>query len=141
LFLLHAGTYQAAPWRIQRQGAPGRPIIYRGAGDGAAILGGGGGERAISAPGARHVWLEDLTLRGARYLFVGHGGSHLVVRRVRFEMTRVGVEAINGAYAVSQGFFVTDEAAAGPATWPRSRGIEGINAVSVSGAGHVIAWN
>jgi hypothetical protein len=141
LFLLHAGTYQAAPWRIQRQGAPGRPIIYRGAGDGAAILDGGGGERAISAPGARHVWLEDLTLRGARYLFVGHGGSHLVVRRVRFEMTRVGFEAINGAYAVSQGFFVTDNVFAGPATWPRSRGIEGINAVSVSGAGHVIAWN
>ena len=141
LFLLHAGVYRAAPWRIQRHGAPGRPIIYRGAGDGAAVLDGEGGDRTVSAPAARHVWLEDVTLRGARYLFVGHGGSHLVVRRVRFEMTRVGFEAINGGYADSRGFFVTDNVFVGPATWPRSRGIEGINAVSVSGAGHVIAWN
>ena len=141
LFLLHAGVYRAAPWRIQRHGAPGRPIIYRGAGDGAAVLDGEGGERTVSAPAARYVWLEDVTLRGARYLFVGHGGGHLVVRRVRFEMTRVGFEAINGGYADSRGFFVTDNVFVGPATWPRSRGIEGINAVSVSGAGHVIAWN
>ena len=141
LFLLHAGVYRAAPWRIERHGVPGRPIIYRGAGDGAAILDGGGGERAVSAAGARHVWLEEVTLRGARYLFVGHRGSDLVVRRVRFEMTRVGFEAINGGYAESRGFFVTDNVFVGPATWPRARGIEDINAVSVSGAGHVIAWN
>src|SRR6185503_18293946 len=93
LFLLHAGVYRAAPWRVQRQGARGRPIIYRGAGDGAAILDGGGGERVVSAQGVRHVWLEDVTLRGALYLYVGHSGSDLVVRRVRFEVTRVGFEA------------------------------------------------
>jgi hypothetical protein len=74
LFLLRAGVYAATPWRIQRHGAPGRPVIYRGAGDGAVVLDGGGGERAVNAPGVRHVWLEDVTLRGARY-HVGHGGT------------------------------------------------------------------
>jgi hypothetical protein len=141
LFLLHAGVYRAAPWRVQRQGARGRPIIYRGAGDGAAILDGGGGERVVSAPGARHVWLEDVTLRGALYLYVGHSGSDLVVRRVRFEVTRVGFEAINGGYTVSRGFFITDSVFTGPSTWPRSAGLESVNAISVSGAGHEIAWN
>ena len=141
LFLLHAGVYRAAPWRVQRSGAPGRPIIYRGAGDGDVILDGDGGERAVNAQGTRHVWLEGVTIRNARYLFVGNGGSHLVVRRSRFEMTRVGFEAITGGYEESRGFFVTDNVFIGPSKWPRPPRIEPYNAISVSGAGHVIAWN
>jgi hypothetical protein len=141
LFLLHAGVYRAAPWRVSRSGEPGRPIIYRGAGDGEVILDGEGGERAVNAQGARHVWLEGVTIRNARYLFVGNGGSHLVVRRSRFEMTRVGFEAITGGYDESRGFFVTDNVFIGPSKWPRPPRIEPYNAISVSGAGHVIAWN
>ena len=92
LFLLHAGVYRAAPWHVQRQGARGRPIIYRGAGDGAAILDGGGGERVVSAPGARHVWLGGRHPPGrALSLSWGTRAAHLVVRRVRFEVTRVGI--------------------------------------------------
>ena len=93
------------------------------------------------AAGARHVWLEDVTLRGARYLFVGNGGTALVVRRVRFEMSWIGFEAINGPYDVSRGFFVTDNVFAGPATWPRSGRLQNMNAISLTGAGHVVAWN
>ena len=141
LFLLRAGVYAATPWRIQRHGAPGRPIIYRGAGDGPVVLDGGGGERAVNAPSVRHVWLEDVTLRGARYLYVGHGGSDLVVRRVRFEMSWIGFEAINGPYAVSRGFFITDNVFVGPAAWPRAGRLQNMNAVSLTGAGHVVAWN
>jgi hypothetical protein len=141
LFLLHAGVYRAASWRVQRSGAPGRPIIYRGAGDGEAVLDGGAGERAVNAQGTRHVWLEGVTIRNARYLFVGNGGSDLVVRRSRFEMTRVGFEAITGGYEESRGFFVTDNVFIGPSNWPRPPRIEPFNAISVSGAGHVIAWN
>jgi hypothetical protein len=141
LFLLHAGVYRAAPWRVQRSGAPGRPIIYRGAGDGEVVLDGGAGERAVNAQGTRHVWLEGVTIRNARYLFVGNGGSDLVVRRSRFEMTRVGFEAITGGYEESRGFFVTDNVFIGPSNWPRPPRIEPFNAISVSGAGHVIAWN
>jgi hypothetical protein len=141
LFLLHAGVYREGTWTIDRHGAPGRPIIYRAAGDGEVILDGGGRERLVSADRVQHVWLERLTLRGARYLFVGHSGSHFVIRRCRLEVQGNGITAINGGYAESRGFVITDNVFEGPSTWPRSQGIEDVNGVSITGAGHVVAYN
>ena len=141
LFLLHAGVYREGTWTIDRHGAPERPIIYRGAGDGEAILDGDGRERLVSANGVRHVWLEHLTLRRARYLFVGHSGSHFVIRRCRLEVVGTGITAINGGYVESRGFVITDNVIEGPTTWPRSQGIEEVSGVSITGAGHVVAYN
>ena len=141
LFLVHAGVYREGTWTIDHHGTPARPIIYRGAGDGESILDGAGGERLVSATGIRHVWLERLTLRRARYLFVGHSGSHFVIRRCRLEVVQTGITAINGGYTESRGFVITDNVIEGPTKWPRSRGIEEINGVSITGAGHVIAYN
>jgi hypothetical protein len=141
LFLLHAGVYAGGTWTIQRHGTAARPIIYRGAGDGDAVLDGGGRERLVSANRVRHVWLERLTLRHAEYLFVGHWGSHFVIRHCRLEVTGTGITAINGGYEESRGFVITDNVIEGPTAWPRSRGIEGINGVLISGAGHVVAYN
>ena len=141
LFLVHAGVYREGTWTIDHHGTPARPIIYRGAGDGESILDGAGGERLVSATGIRHVWLERLTLRRARYLFVGHSGSHFVIRRCRLEVVQTGITAINGGYTESRHFVITDNVIEGPTKWPRSRGIEEINGVSVTGAGHVIAYN
>jgi hypothetical protein len=87
------------------------------------------------------VWLERLTLRRARYLFVGHSGSHFVVRRCRLEVVGTGITAINGGYAESRGFVITDNVFQGPSRWPRSQGIEEVNGVSITGAGHVVAYN
>jgi hypothetical protein len=141
LFLLRAGVYREGTWTIDRHGAPGRPIIYRGAGDGETILDGGGGERLVNAGGVRHVWLERLTLRRAGYLFVGHAGSDFVIRRCRLEVLGAGIVAINGGYGESRGFVITDNVIEGPTTWPRSSGIESIHGVSITGAGHVVAYN
>jgi hypothetical protein len=141
LFLLHAGVYAEGTWTIEHHGTAARPIIYRGAGDGDTVLDGGGRERLVSANRVRHVWLERLTLRGADYLFVGHWGSHFVIRHCRLEVTRTGITAINGGYEESRGFVITDNIIQGPTTWPRSRGIEGITGVLISGAGHVVAYN
>ena len=141
LFLLHAGVYAEGTWPIDHHGTAGRPIIYRGAGDGDAILDGGGRERLVSANHVRHVWLERLTLRHAEYLFVGHQGSHFVIRHCRLEVTGTGITAINGGYEESRGFVITDNVIQGPTSWPRSRGIEGVNGVLISGAGHVVAYN
>jgi hypothetical protein len=141
LFLLHAGVYAEGAWTIDHHGTAGRPIIYRGAGDGEAILDGGGRERLVSAAGVQHVWLEGLTLRHARFLFVGHRGSHFVIRRCRFEVVETGITAINGGYDESRGFVITDNVFQGPTTWPRHRGIEDINGVLITGAGHVVAYN
>ena len=141
LFLLHAGVYGEGTWTIDRHGTSERPIIYRGAGDGDAILDGGGRERLVSAPGVKHVWLERLTLRRARYLFVGHSGSHIVVRRCRLEVVRDGITALNGGYAESRGIVITDNVFQGSTRWPRSQGIEEVNGVTITGAGHVVAFN
>lgn len=141
LFLLHAGIYAEGQVEIQRHGTPGRPIIYRGAGDGETILDGGGRPRLINANRVEHVWFEQLTMRNAEYLFVGHRGSHFVIRRCRLDVTRTGISAINGSSAESRGFVITDNVIRGPAAWPRSRGIEEINGVEITGAGHVVAYN
>ncbi len=141
LFLLHAGTYAEGTWTIDRHGTAERPIIYRGAGDGETILDGGGRERLVSANGVRHVWLEGLTLRRANFLFVGHSGSHFVVRRCRLEVVGPGITAINGGYDESRGFVITDNVFQGPTRWPRDRGIEEVNGVIITGAGHVVAYN
>jgi len=141
LFLVHAGVYGEGTWTIDRHGTAERPIIYRGAGDGESILDGGGRERLVSATEVKHVWLEGLTLRRARYLFVGHSGSHFVIRRCRLEVVRAGITAINGGYTESRGFVITDNVLQGPTTWPRSQGIEDVDGVSITGAGHVVAYN
>ena len=141
LFLVHAGVYREGTWTIDHHGTPARPIIYRGAGDGETILDGNEGERLVSATGVRHVWLERLTLRRARYLFVGHSGSHFVIRRCRLEVVLTGITAINGGYTESRGFVITDNVIEGPTRWPRSRGIEDVNGVTITGAGHVVAYN
>lgn len=141
LFLLHAGVYAEGTVEIQRHGTPERPIIYRGAGDGETVLDGGGGPRLINADRVAHVWFEQLTLRNAAYLFVGHSGSHFVIRRCRLNVTKVGITAINGGYAESRGFVITDNVIQGTAVWPRSRGIEEIYGIEVTGAGHVVAYN
>ena len=141
LILLRAGVYAEGTVVITRRGTPERPIIYRGARDGETVLDGGGQERLISADRVKHVWLERLTLRNAAYLFVGHWGSHFVIRRCRLEVTQAGITAINGGYEESRGFVITDNVIEGPTVWPRRRGIEGINGIEVTGAGHVVAYN
>ena len=141
LFLLHAGVYAEGTWMIRHHGTPDRPIIYRGAADGETILDGGGQPRLINADRIAHVWLEGLTLRNADYLFVGHWGNYFVIRHCRLEVKGTGITAINGGYEESRGFVITDNVLQGPTTWPRSRGIEEITGVEITGAGHVIAYN
>lgn len=141
LFLLHAGVYAEGTWTVDRHGTPGQPIIYRGAGDGETILDGGGGQRLVSANEVRYVWFEHLTFRNARFLFVGHSGTHFVIRRSRFEVVGTGITAINGGYQESRGFVITDNVFQGPTSWPRKPGIEDINGIIITGAGHVVAYN
>lgn len=150
LFLLHKGVYVKGQcpqntWSIRVSGQPGKPIIYRPAGDGEVILDGGGGQdtagRIVSANGARHTWLEGLTLQGRQYAIVAHEGSHWVIRRCRFRNVTKGFTAHNGGYDRSRHHYITDNVFVGPTTWPRTKGIESFSAVYMSGAGHVVAYN
>lgn len=146
LVLLHGGVY-ATPSTLEltRSGTAEKPIIFRGSGDGEAVIDGGGdGEnkgRLISAGGMSHIWLEDLTLQGREYILVAHESSHLVIRRCRFQKMTKGIVAHNGGYYVSQGHFISDNTFTGPTTWPRTKGIEEYAGICISGAGHVIGYN
>ena len=159
LFLLHKGTYVKGRcrdncWRLDKSGRPGKPIIFRAAGDGEAVLDGDWRnlpaaqrrtepqERLVSADRTRHVWFEDLTLRGKPYLIVAHRGSHWVVRRCRLDCSLgKGFESHNGGYRQSRHHFLSDNVFAGPASWPRTKGIESFAGIQITGAGHTVCHN
>lgn len=150
LFLLHAGTYvkeqcKGDTFVIPKSGAPGKPLVFRAAGDGEVILDGGGdhkkGGRLISANALKHIWLEGLTLRGREYGIVAHEGSHWVIRRCVFREVTKGFTAHNGDETKSQRHFIADNDYLGPTTWPRTKGIESFCLTYMTGAGHVVCHN
>jgi len=145
LFLLHAGVYEGT-FEVTRSGEAGKPIIWRGAGDGeAAIDGKGKAEkrpgRAISAVDVHDVWFENLTIRNADYGIVGHRSHHLVLRRCRIHACDFGLTGTNNDKDTTGYFFISDNVMEGPCTWPRSKGIENPRGIQVSGVGHVVCYN
>jgi len=145
LILVHGGTYPAT-FTAARSGTPGRPIIWRGAGDGEAVIDGrprGGGKRAsrgISAGRIHDVWFEGLTVRGPRWGIVAHGSQRIVVRRCHIYDVDYGFTCtVNDPLTTD--FFLADNLVEGPSTWPRTKGIENARGFQVSGLGHVIAYN
>lgn len=147
LFLVQAGVY-AAPFEIVKSGEPGKPIVWRGVGDGEAVIDGKGkgeGEknagRGISAGDVHDIWFEKLTIRNADYGLVGHRSSRLVVRRCHFHEVEYGLTWTNNDKDTTNGFFVCDNVIEGPSTWPRTKGIENARGVQATGQGHVVCYN
>jgi hypothetical protein len=138
---LAPGAYRGAPFKVTRSGNEQRPIIVRGAAHGEAVLDGGGAAVLIDVSGAHDVWFERLALRNARTLMLAEFANRLVVRRNRFEVSEHGFRAERATYDDARGFFITDNVFTGPTSWPRSRGIEYIRGVIVTGSGHVVSYN
>ncbi len=151
LFLLHKGTYIKGNckdncWNLTVSGTPGKPIIFRAAGDGEAILDGAGlnkpNPRLVSAELTSHIWFEGLTLRGKHYQIVGHWASNWVMRRNFFDCKLgTGFESHNGDYDASRHHFISDNVFIGPTKWPRTKGIESFAGVAITGGGHVVCHN
>ena len=145
LFLLHAGEYRG-PLALSRSGTRGRPIVWRGAGDGEAALDGrkqdgSRGERAISASGVHDVWFEGLTIRQANYGMVLHDSARIVVRRCRIVDVDYGITCTRNTDGSVTGLFIADNTITGPSTWPRSKGIENARGIQITGTGHVVCHN
>lgn len=145
LFLLHAGVYEGG-WDINRSGEAGRPIVWRGAGDGEAVIDAQGSEngrasRAISAVGAHDVWFEDLTIRNAEYGAVLHEAERIVVRRCRIHRVEYGLTATRDARGNLNDLLLADNVLEGPSTWPRTRGIENARGIQITGQGHDVCYN
>jgi hypothetical protein len=142
LFLLARGTYE--PVVLTKSGEPGKPVIYRGDGDGEAIIQGKGFKetgRVIDASGQHDIWLEKLSIAGGENGIVGHEATRLVVRRCKITNIHYGINATTNTRDKLFDFWISDNTILGPSTWPRSKGIEDARGVQVSGAGHVVAYN
>jgi len=144
-FLLHKGVY-AGTFLVNKSGSPGKPIIWRGAGDGEAIIDGKGNAekrpgRGISANDAHDVWFEGITIRNADYGFVGHNAYRIVIRRCHIHSVNYGITNTNNSKDRVKSWFISDNLMEGPSTWPRTKDIEGARGVQVTGTGHVVCYN
>ena len=145
VFLLHVGTYEGT-FQVRKSGTPGRPIVWRAAGDGTVTIDAGGKAdkrpgRAISASDVQDVWFEGLTIRNADYALVGHNSARIVVRRCQMRDVEYGITCTNNDKDTVQGWFISDNTIEGPSTWPRTKGIENARAIQVTGTGHDVCYN
>ena len=140
LLLVHAGVYDG-PVTFEEGGLPGRPIVWRGAGDGEAVIDGHGEERAASAGDLQNVFFQDLSFRNARYGMVAHGGKRIVVQRCHFYGNGYGLTAARGT---ERDFCIADNVIEGLSTWP-TKGPKGDEedrrGVQIGGEGHDVCYN
>jgi len=145
VFLLHAGRYEGT-FTIDRSGEPGMPIVWRGAGDGEAMIDGQGKTAArpgaaVSAYGVHDVWLQRLTVRNAVYAISANNSARMVIRGCRLDGCDYGIASTKNANDATAGFFISDNVLIGPSTWPRSKGIENARGIQLTGTGHVVCYN
>jgi hypothetical protein len=145
IFLVRPGVYEGT-FTASVSGEPGQPIIWRGAGDGPAIIDGQGdgaerAGRAISAGDVHDVWFEGLTIRNADYGIVAHRSSRIVVRGCHIHGVDYGLTCTNNDNDAVTGFFIADNLIEGPSTWPRTKGIEDARGIQVTGTGHMVCYN
>jgi len=140
LVLIHTGTYKG-PIQLTKSGEPGKPITYRGEGDGETLLEGGGepGD-VLLVYGTRHLIFEKLTLRNGLRGFHANGCQDLTVRRCTITGCRFGIRSIDGRNP-ARDFTLTDNVIRSTTTWPRSKGIEDIEGVEINGTGHAVCYN
>ncbi len=107
LFLVHAGVYGGV-WEITKSGEQGKPIIWRGAGDGESVIEGTGKGNVITANDAHDVWFEKLSVRNSEWGLVAHDGQRLVIRRCHFYKINEGITASGNRKEHCTGFFIAD---------------------------------
>ena len=151
IILLRAGVYRVpSAWTLAKSGAPGKPIVFRGAGGGEAVLEGAGvNVDLLDVMKAAHLTFENLTLRNARHAILGGrkggpGAPYLTVRRCRIHDVIYGITTSSEN---SVGWYIADNELTGVnQTWyPRpangnymSPGHTGLN---IYGQGNVAAYN
>jgi hypothetical protein len=141
VFLIHAGEYNP-PLHLDRSGEPGKPIVWRGAGDGETIIDAKGGKRAMDTVSGTHdVWFENITFRNATVGLVTHECERIVVRGCKFSDVEHGFIATKNDNDKVNDYFIVDNVFEGRSKWPRSEGIEDRRAIQVTGSGHVVAYN
>jgi hypothetical protein len=141
LLALASGTYADGPYAVGGSGTPDKPIAVQGPADGSAVLDGRGGEILLDISGRAHWWFDRLAFRGAKLLLKADRANYVGVTRNRFDFTDLAFSARTAIYKESVGLYITDNVFIGATRWPRSKGIEQVYAVTITGSGHVVAYN
>jgi hypothetical protein len=142
LVLIHGGVHRLGPGgvRIGRGGEEGRPIVFRGAGDGEAALDGENSATIFDIQDTDNLFFEDLVIRNGGYAFRADSARRLTVRRC------VISDIVMGIYTYSElsfGWYIADNVITGrnPAWYPRQEQNPSHTGIIVYGRGHVIARN
>jgi hypothetical protein len=149
IFLVHAGVYPGT-FHIERNGESGKPIVWRGAGDGDAILDGlhpieklAGA--TIEASDSHDVWFEHLSICNSWNLIRAHETARMVVRRCHFYNGYYGVVAEKDDTSHLSNFFISDNFFEGFMPWPVTQqqwhDLPEARAVFITGAGHEVCYN
>jgi hypothetical protein len=143
LLQLASGTYADGPYVLAASGTPDKPIVLQGKADGSVVLDGRNAEILLDASTRAHWWFDRLAFRNAGTLLKADRASGLRVTRNRFDFTGLAFSSRTAIYRESVGNYVTDNVFIGRSRWPRTAqtGIEQVYAVTVTGSGHVVAYN
>jgi len=140
LVLVHAGVYQGT-FTVTGSGTPGAPIVWRGAGDGEAVIDGQNGARGVSCNDIQNVFFQDLTIRKADFGMVAHGAKNLTVQRCHFYDNMYSFTACRGS---ERDLYISDNVIEGRSTWP-TKGPQGDEedrrGIEVGGEGHAVCYN
>jgi len=149
LFLVHAGLY-AGTFTVTRGGQPGRPVIWRGAGDGVAIIDGqqpreNPTANVIDLRNQHDVWLENLAVCHGYAAICGHECERLVIRRCHLYDVLEGVLANRNRGHVARDFFIADNVLEGMMPWPATpqqwHDLPESRGIWIAGPGHVCCYN
>jgi len=160
LVLVHGGVHDigAEAIRIETDGTQQHPIVFRGAGDGEAIIQAEYNSTIFDISDRNHLFFEDLTIRSGRVPFdeskksvfsiYADGASWLTVRNCTIENARTGIQSFSEH---SQRWYITDNVITGynQEWYPRFTTAvlkkEGIRVahtgINIYGRGHVVAHN
>jgi hypothetical protein len=143
LILVHAGSYPSLA--VRKSGEPGRPIVWRGAGDGEVWIGGSDpAPRGIQAENAHDLWFERLSVKDKDYGLVGQESGRLVIRRCHFQGVKNGIYNSRNSRGGVRGWWISDNVLEGVSPWPRPGGKMDENewrGIQLTGMGHVVCYN
>ncbi|MHB9027380.1 MAG: right-handed parallel beta-helix repeat-containing protein [Candidatus Latescibacterota bacterium] len=139
---IHGGVHKLAPGGlvVRTSGTERNPIVFRAAGDGDAILDGGGLENMIDIRDAGHLFFEDLHVRGGNFAFRADGSYHLVIRRCIISDVVMGIYSYS---ELSREWYVADNVITGrnKAWYPRTEKNPSHTGAKIYGKGLVFCRN
>ena len=138
IVLIHAGVHKGN-YRLEKSGAEQKPIVYRGAGDGEAVID-GGNKVLFDLRGTDHRFFERLTIRNAKLAFQATAASGMVIRRCHiYDIGNCTVTRSPKA----KNWYIADNVITGRNTgwYPRSKKQPSYGGVDIFGQGHVICYN